>query len=95
MPEVITFVYPVSELWLYACSCGSSFSYTLILQGYEGPEATGVEIATASRPTTRSWEQWRITAPEGTAFRSVKLTASTNAGSATLVLDDLEWDWVE
>lgn len=93
LPEVITFIHPVSEVWFYGCSCGSGTGYTLSLQGYDGPDATGALIAIESKLTTTDWQLWRITAPEDSPFSSVKLSGP--AGSHTLVIDDLEWRWVE
>ena len=93
LPEVITFIHPVSEIWFYACSCGSSFSYTLFLHGYDGPDATGTQIVSDSRLTTTDWQLWKVTAPENKAFRSVKLSGTV--GARNLVVDDLEWKWAE
>ena len=93
LPEIITFVHPVSQVWFYGCSCGSATNYNLSLQGYDGPGATGAEIATESKLTSANWQLWKITAPGDSAFSSVKLSGP--AGSHTLVMDDLEWRWVE
>ena len=92
LPEVVTFIHPVSEVWFYACSCGKAGGYTLQLHGYEGPDATGAQIASDSRLTDQTWQLWKVTAPASNAFRSVKL--SKDPITHNLVLDDLEWKWV-
>ena len=95
LPEVISFVHPVSEVSFYGCSCGSSFSYTLAVHGYGGPEGTGTELAADSRATTRQWQVWKVTAPDGAAFRSVVLRGNPNSPSIHVIVDDLQWIWVE
>ena len=94
LPEVISFDHPVSEVWFFGCICGSDFgSYTLFLHGYDGPDATGSMIASDSRPTTKDWQLWKVTAPANSTFRSAVLTYTGDAH--TLVVDDLGWRWAE
>ena len=94
LPEVVTFSQPVSEVSLFACSCGSIFGgYTLSIHGYDGPDGTGTEVANDSRLTTNDWQVWRIVAPTNVTIRSIVL--SETGGAGTLVLDDLEWKRAE
>ena len=94
LPEVVTFSQPVSEVSLFACSCGSIFGgYTLSIHGYDGPDGTGTEVANDSRLTTNDWQVWRIVDPTNVTIRSIVL--SETGGAGTLVLDDLEWKRAE
>ena len=91
LPAVITFSYPVSEVEVRACSCGSSIGYTLRLRGYTGPHASGEEIGEDSHVTEGRWMEWRLVAPPNRSIQSVQLDES--GGGRLLVVDLLEWRW--
>jgi hypothetical protein len=91
LPEVITFSYPVHQVTVLACSCGSAIRYSLSLRGYEGPQATGEEVAAEEKATDGQWQAWRVSAPADRHMRSVTLTEPGNGW--VLVVDRLEWRW--
>ena len=91
LPITIAFSHDVTEVSLWAAQGVKSQPFTLSIRGYNGPNATGDEVVTASQATTFTWQRWTLAAPTGKTIKSVVVAKSTEGHS--LVIDDLEWKW--
>ena len=91
LPVTISFSHGVTEVSLWAAHGVKSLPFTLSIRGYDGPRATGDEVAASFQATAPTWRQWRVVVPAGQTIRSVVVAKSSEGHSLTI--DDLEWRW--